>query len=115
MNNIQVLEQQRATIEGREQPADPYSYDWHEVLETLANGERKWTRLPLTPEDVLHPEEDDVLMPTDKHERIRGYLYDVATALVEDDPTAPARQTVCVSKARHPHQVLFLMRMTQST
>jgi hypothetical protein len=36
-------------------PADPYPYGWREVCETLANGERVWTRRPLTLEDVLHP------------------------------------------------------------
>jgi len=67
---------------------DPYPYGWRDVRTVLANGKLVWTRLPLTLEDVLHPQEEDVLMPTDEHERFRTYLFDVLRYLVKDDPQA---------------------------
>ena len=84
-----ILEQPiPAPIASAHERLDPYPYGWRDVLATLPNGEQKWQRLPLTLADVLHPQEEDVLMPTEEHERWRNYLYSVLTALLVDNPTA---------------------------
>lgn len=67
---------------------DPYPYGWRDLQKTLPNGELVWMRVPLTLADVLHPQEDDVLMPSDEHERYRNYLYNVLKFLVRNNPTA---------------------------
>lgn len=89
MSNAGLLFHRKAAPQRVEAPKiDPFVYGWRDVEEMLATGERQWTRIPLTLDDVLHPQEDDILMPTSEHERIRNYLINVMMALVADDPTA---------------------------
>ena len=39
---------------------DPFRYRWRYVLRQIeANGNEVWDQIPLTLDDVLHPEEDD--------------------------------------------------------
>jgi Uma2 family endonuclease len=76
------------TTAKHEKGLDPFPYGWRYVLNTLPNGERIWQRMSLTLADVLHPQEDDILLPTDEHERFRNYLYNVITAVLDDDPTS---------------------------
>ncbi|MFN8486722.1 MAG: Uma2 family endonuclease [Caldilineaceae bacterium] len=88
MSDNFVLEQTTTPpIKPRER-LDPYPYGWREVQVTLPNGEQKWQRIPLTLADVLHPQEEDILMPTEEHERWRNYLYNALTALLIDHPDA---------------------------
>jgi Uma2 family endonuclease len=92
MSDAPVLTQQRSTPSISDESVagaiDPYPYGWRDLEERLPNGEYRWTRIPLTLEDVLHPQEEDVLLPTEEHERFRNYLYSVMLALVSNDPTA---------------------------
>jgi colicin import membrane protein len=89
MSDIQTLEPQTSTtIAAVPAPSDPYVYGWRDIRITLANGEQQWQRVPLTLADVLHPQEEDMLMPTEEHERWRNYLYSVMTALLMDEPMA---------------------------
>ncbi len=46
---------------------DPYCLGWRYVRRRLADGSEVPGQVPLTPEDVLHPEEDDFLVQTDAH------------------------------------------------
>jgi Uma2 family endonuclease len=93
MSDRQRLAEQIAATAVVDAPATPswddlYPYGWRDVCQHLPNGESIWTRIPLTLEDVLHPEEDDILMPTDEHERIRNYLFMILSHLLADDLTA---------------------------
>ncbi|MCU0493494.1 MAG: Uma2 family endonuclease [Chloroflexaceae bacterium] len=67
---------------------DPFRYGWRWVPNDEIDGWHKLRRIPLTLENVLHPEEGDEIMHSEAHERRRMYLYDVLRARVADDPTA---------------------------
>ena len=67
---------------------DPYCYGWREIPRTLSNGNTIYERVPLTLEDILHPQVGDFRMHTEEHERFCAYLYNVLTAQVANDPTA---------------------------
>ena len=89
MSDSSILDQPtQSSISATPTRLDPYPYGWRDVLATLPNGEQKWQRVPLTLADVLHPQEEDILLPTEEHERWRNYLYSVMTALLVDDPMA---------------------------
>ena len=75
-----------ATAASSEQ--EPYRYGWRYVVEYDAAGEDHWTRVPLTLADVLHPQEEDVFMPSEAHERLRNYLYNVLSALLDENAKA---------------------------
>ena len=62
--------------------ADPYPYGWREVPDIRPDGEVKWKRVPLTLEDILHPQVGDFRMHSEEHERICLYLYNVLVAVV---------------------------------
>lgn len=61
---------------------DPYRYGWRYVVEYAAAGEDHWARVPLTLADVLHPQEEDVIIASDAHGKLRNYLYNVLSALL---------------------------------
>ena len=67
---------------------DPYCYGWREIPRPLPNGNTIYERVPLTLEDILHPQVGDFRMHTEEHERFCAYLYNVLTAQVANDPTA---------------------------
>jgi len=59
---------------------DRYPYGWRYVRFQNPNGEEKWERVPLTLEDILHPQVGDFRMHSEEHERFCAYLYNVFTA-----------------------------------
>lgn len=65
-----------------------YPYGWRDHRTRLPDGKWVWQRIPLTLYDALHPQEDDVLMPSHEHEQLRTYLTNVIMAQVVDEPTA---------------------------
>jgi colicin import membrane protein len=67
---------------------DPFRYGWRYVRITRTDGTEDFDQVPLTLEDVLHPEEGDFIVQTDLHERERTYLRTVSEARLERDPTA---------------------------
>lgn len=67
---------------------DPFRYGWRWVPNDAIDGRHKLRRIPLTLEDVLHPEEGDEVMHSEAHERRRTYIYNVLRAQVAGDPTA---------------------------
>jgi Uma2 family endonuclease len=67
---------------------DPFRYGWRWVANDPIDGRHKLRRIPLTLEDVLHPEEGDEIMHSEAHERRRNYLYNVLKHQVVADPTA---------------------------
>lgn len=61
---------------------DPYRYGWRVVAQPQADGTVQRVTVPLTLEDLLHPEEDDEVTHAEPHERRCVYLYDVFRAQV---------------------------------
>ena len=66
----------------------PDRYGWRPVRREQPDGSATMERVPLTLEDVLHPEESDQIPESEPHERRRRYLADVLTARLADDPGA---------------------------
>jgi Uma2 family endonuclease len=58
------------------------------VTVTGADGTQSVEQVPLTLEDVLHPEEGDTIVETDPHKSDCVYLYTVSKVRLKDDPTA---------------------------
>jgi len=68
--------------------ADPFFYGWRYVLRPLPNGDHYQERVPLTLDDVLHPEEDDFRVHALNHEDMCAYFYGVfKTRLAGDEHT----------------------------
>jgi Uma2 family endonuclease len=59
---------------------DPFRFGWRDVRRIRPDGSVELDRLPLTLEDVLHPEPGDVLVENSVHEGIRTYLSIVLRA-----------------------------------
>jgi Uma2 family endonuclease len=76
------------TVQEPEYQPEPYPYGWRYVTYTLPNGEQEWERVPLTLEDVLHPQEEDVMAHSDEHKLFCIYLHNVIIAQLIDDPHA---------------------------
>src|SRR5262245_53600293 len=68
--------------------ADLYRYGWRYVKRTLPDGTEEFDRVPLTLEDVLHPQYGDVMPHYTAHEANRVYLFDVRQSQFAADPTA---------------------------
>jgi Uma2 family endonuclease len=68
--------------------ADPFRYGWRYVKHTLPDGQVDFEQVPLTLEDVLHPEFGDVMPHYSAHEVDRVYLFSVLKQRVASDPTA---------------------------
>lgn len=67
---------------------DPFRYGWRYVRRTGPDGKEEWDQVPLTPEDVLHPQEEDFIVQTDAHDNDRIYLKNVLRARLENRPDA---------------------------
>jgi Uma2 family endonuclease len=61
---------------------DPFFYGWRYVTRRNPDGSESRVQVPLTEEDVLHPQEDDFIMQNTAHTRDLRYLQDV----LEDRP-----------------------------
>ena len=53
---------------------DPFFYGWRYVCRVSANGTEEWDQVPLTLEDILHPEEEDFRVLSDFHNDDCAYL-----------------------------------------
>ena len=67
---------------------DPFRLGWRDVCVTLPDGSTEWERIPLTLEDVLHPQMGDQQVLSDPHNIDCTYLQDVLKARSADDETA---------------------------
>jgi len=63
-----------------------FDYGYREVLKKLPDGRETWVRIPLTLEDVLHPEFGDVHVLGDPHDDDCNYLKDVLKDRFAADP-----------------------------
>ncbi len=66
-------------------PEPEFPYGWRFVKRKQADGSEKLEQVPLTLEDVLHPQEGDVIPESKPHEADRRYLANV----FESRPLAP--------------------------
>jgi hypothetical protein len=67
---------------------DPFRYGWRYLRREEADGTEGWERVPLTLEDVLHPQEEDFILQNRLHHLIQEYLRIVFAAQLAHDPTA---------------------------
>jgi len=68
--------------------SDPNCYGWRFARVTKPDGTEAIEQVPLTLEDVLHPEEGYNILHTKPHGVDLTYLNDVFNARLEHDPTA---------------------------
>jgi Uma2 family endonuclease len=66
--------------------ANPFRYGWRYVTRTRPDGSEEHVEVPLTLEDVLHPQEGDVIPENTQQEKDRRYLHDVLERRYENDP-----------------------------
>ncbi len=66
---------------------DPYRYGWRYVRVTGPDGLEEFDQVPLTLEDVLHPEVGDFIVQTNAHDRDRAYFRSVSEVRLERDRT----------------------------
>ncbi|NJN68725.1 MAG: Uma2 family endonuclease, partial [Chloroflexaceae bacterium] len=84
----QTLEESLPTVGDRSEEADwafRFRYGWRYVCH-VSNGVEEWERVPLTEDDVLHPQLEDYVAQNDRHYRICHYLYTVLRSRVEQIP-----------------------------
>jgi colicin import membrane protein len=67
---------------------DPFRFGWRYVRVVRPDGTEELDQIPLTLEDVLHPEVGDIIVQSDPHDSDRAYLKAVSKARLEGDPTA---------------------------
>jgi Uma2 family endonuclease len=89
MEKVAVIEQTSAPAREKPQEKSPhlldiYPYGWRYVR-TVVNSVEKWKRVPLTRQELLHPELGDTKVHYEYHERFCTYLYDVLVAQLTDD------------------------------
>jgi colicin import membrane protein len=68
-----------------EQP-DPFRFGWRYVPQIAADGSKQWVRVPLTLDDVLHPQERDHIPDNSQQSRDCNYLYGVLTWRLAGNP-----------------------------
>jgi colicin import membrane protein len=65
---------------------DPWYYGWRYVEQTGPDGQVNMVQVPLTEEDVLHPQEDDFIVQNDDHTQDCQYLKTILDAHLADRP-----------------------------
>ncbi|MGQ9829001.1 MAG: Uma2 family endonuclease [Roseiflexus sp.] len=68
--------------------ADPFRYGWRFVPRPTPDNPHHLEQVPLTLEDVLHPEVGDFIVHNDRHETDRIYLTEVLRARLESSGVA---------------------------
>ncbi|MCU0493655.1 MAG: Uma2 family endonuclease [Chloroflexaceae bacterium] len=103
------------------QAEDPFRYGWRYVRRELSDGNVMTEQIPLTLEDVLHPQEGDQVTHSDAHQRRCVYLFNVFSACVRNDPSAVVLHDVRIAwdvpelKAHGPDlMVMFGVRERQN-
>src|SRR3990167_5644573 len=67
---------------------DPFRYGWRYVQIKGLDGQVTLQQIPLTLEDVLHPQDDDFIVNTAAHNEICRYLQTVFKARLQDQSGA---------------------------
>jgi hypothetical protein len=74
---------------------DPFRYGWRYARVVRRDGTEETDRVPLTLEDVLHPEVGDIIVQSDPHDSDRAYLKAVSKARLQDDDQAAVVLSDC--------------------
>src|SRR4051794_12609971 len=82
---------------GSSQPEDPFRYGWRYVRRVRHDGVPEYEQVPLTLEDILHPQEGGFSAHSQDHGRRNYYLLDVFDTQLAHDPTAIVLHDVRVS------------------
>jgi Uma2 family endonuclease len=69
-------------------PPDPFRFGWRYVQQIGPDGSKQSVQVPLTPEDLLHPQEGDKIVEGTQQSRDRNYLYSVLQWRLTDHPHA---------------------------
>jgi Uma2 family endonuclease len=78
---------QRASTSARSTPqTDPFFYGWRYVTRQTPQGEVVIEQVPLTEEDILHPQEGDFIVHNAAHDRDVRYLQAVIEDRIADQP-----------------------------
>jgi len=74
----------------RKPPAEPnpFRFGWRYVQITRPDGTEEIDQVPLTLEDVLHPEVGDIIVESDPHDSDRGYLKAVSKTRLAHEPAS---------------------------
>jgi colicin import membrane protein len=91
MNPHETQKQRRAPANDQ----DPWRYGWRYVQRPDAPDGTGLERVPLTLDDVLHPEVGDFIVHSDRHETDRMYLTQILRARLE-----PSERAVVLSDVR---------------
>ena len=75
-----------SNVIGTSSHEDPFRIGWRNVVRTLPDGTTEGVQIPLTAEDCLHPQPEDVIVENTLHSRIRTYLDYVLAKHFENDP-----------------------------
>jgi colicin import membrane protein len=67
-------------------PNDPFRYGWRYINETTPDGKIVTRQVPLSEEDVLHPQEDDFIMENPLHNDNIYTLRDAVKVRLENRP-----------------------------
>ncbi len=67
---------------------NPFRYGWRYITVTQPDGTVVLDQVPLTLEDVLHPEAGDIILQSDPHDSDLAYLKDVFKVQVRENPAA---------------------------
>lgn len=68
----------KSSIPPRSPTPDPdLSFGWKEGMVEHPNGQREWVQIPLTPEEILHPEEGYVMPESTEHARIIQHINEM--------------------------------------
>ena len=77
-----------ASAPGAPPADDPFRYGWRFVPRPTPDNPHHLEQVPLTLEDVLHPEVGDFIVHSDRHETDRMYLTAVLRARLEESGAA---------------------------
>jgi Uma2 family endonuclease len=69
-------------------PNDPFRYGWRYVAHEQADGKIFYEQVPLTFEDVLHPQKEDYVVQGEEHIDWCFYLYAALRHLLAHNPLA---------------------------
>ena len=69
-----------------ESPPDPFRFGWRYVAQVGTDGRKRWVQVPLTLDDVLHPQEGDHIPENSQQERDRRYLASLLEMRLADKP-----------------------------
>ncbi len=69
-------------------PDNPFRYGWRYVQRRREDGTTSYEQVPLTLEDVLHPQEEDFVVQGEEHIDWCRYLHTALAYLLAHDPTA---------------------------